>query len=87
MRAEEGAGRGRGSVRNEGKGTGIDEVERVRKDGRGVDKDEDDGRCMPGTGTGCSMIVGKKKIKKYKTSELLGHQPKQNLHLIISRRL
>ena len=28
------------------------QVERVRKDGRGVDKDEDDGRCIPGTGTG-----------------------------------
>ena len=40
------------SMQNEGMGTGMDEVERVRKDGRGVDKDEDEGRCMPGTGTG-----------------------------------
>ena len=40
----------RESVRIDGRGVGSVQRESVRNDGIGVDKDKDDGRCMPGTG-------------------------------------
>ena len=40
------------NVRNDGKGANKGKAESVQNDERGVDRDKDDGKCMPGTGTG-----------------------------------